>query len=152
MNTGQKNPLWAARMLTWNLIPQVTDVCQEMKESMYTVYEDNSTEMHVKLEELSKVLESCTRLHQELVEATQALSGLRVGISINKQEWWCGGPPRPQTPDCSLHVSSWAPPLLFYSSFPVKMQILLQFMCSQWWCGPFKSNVKKKNVTVVLYC
>lgn len=61
-----------------------------MKESMYTVYEDNSNEMHVKLKELSKVLESCTRLHQELMEATQALSGLRVSIGIKKQDWWSG--------------------------------------------------------------
>lgn len=57
-----------------------------MKEGMYTVYEDNSNEMHVKLKELSKVLESCTRLHQELMEATQALSGLRVTIGIKKQD------------------------------------------------------------------
>lgn len=59
-----------------------------MKESMYTIYEDNSNEMQVKLKELSKVLESCTRLHQELMDATQALSGLRVTIGIKKQDWW----------------------------------------------------------------
>lgn len=61
-------------------------MCQEMKERMYTVYEDNSNEMQVKFKELSKVLESCTRLHQELMEATQALSGLRVSIGSKKRD------------------------------------------------------------------
>lgn len=71
----------------------MTEVCQDMKESMYTVYEDNSNEMQVKLKELSKVLESCTRLHQELMEATQALSGLRVSIGLKKQDWRTGNLP-----------------------------------------------------------
>lgn len=53
---------------------------------MYTVYENNSNEMHAKLKELSKVLENCTRLHQELMEATQALTGLRVSIGVKNQD------------------------------------------------------------------
>lgn len=57
-----------------------------MKENMYTVYEDNSNEMQTKLKELSKVLDNCTRLHQDLMEAAQALSGLRASIGIKKQE------------------------------------------------------------------
>uniref|UniRef100_A0A3B5KF08 Synaptonemal complex central element protein 2 n=1 Tax=Takifugu rubripes TaxID=31033 RepID=A0A3B5KF08_TAKRU len=68
------------------LMNKMTHVCEEMKGSMYTVYEDNSDEMQMKLQELSKVLDNCTRLHQELLEATQALSGLRASLGIKKQE------------------------------------------------------------------
>lgn len=61
-------------------------MCQEMKDSMYGVYEDNSSEMQTKLKELSQVLDNCARLHQELMEATQALSGLRASIGIKARE------------------------------------------------------------------
>lgn len=55
-----------------------------MKEHMYTVYEKNSNEMQVKLQELTEVLESCTKLNSELLEASQALRGLREGLAISK--------------------------------------------------------------------
>lgn len=55
-----------------------------MKEHMYTVYEDNGNEMQVKLQELSEVLESCTKLNNELLEANQALASLRDGLAISQ--------------------------------------------------------------------
>lgn len=62
----------------------MTEVCQQMKDNMYAVYEENSKEMQVKLQELTGVLESCTKLHKELMEASQALSGLREGLAMNQ--------------------------------------------------------------------
>lgn len=55
-----------------------------MKEHMYAVYEANSNEMQVKLQELSEVLESCSKLSEELMEASQALTGLREGLAISQ--------------------------------------------------------------------
>ncbi|XP_072240007.1 synaptonemal complex central element protein 2 [Leuresthes tenuis] len=62
------------------IVEKVTEMCQQMKEHMYTVYEENSGEMQVKLQELSEVLESCSKLNQELLEASQALARLREGL------------------------------------------------------------------------
>lgn len=59
-------------------------MCQLMKEHMYTVYEKNSNDMQVKLQEVSEVLESCTKLNQELLEASQALTGLREALAISQ--------------------------------------------------------------------
>lgn len=64
-----------------HFIFQVTELCQQMKENMYTVYEDNSNEMQLKLQELTEVLESCNKLITELTEASQALAGLRTGLA-----------------------------------------------------------------------
>ncbi|XP_068445378.1 synaptonemal complex central element protein 2 isoform X1 [Clinocottus analis] len=61
------------------LVKKVTEVCQQMKDHMYTIYEENSNEMQLKLQELSGVLESCTKLNNELSEASQALASLRGG-------------------------------------------------------------------------
>lgn len=59
----------------------MTDVCQQMKEGMYSIYEENSNEMQVKLQELSEVLVRCTKLNKELIGAGQALAGLRECLS-----------------------------------------------------------------------
>lgn len=59
-------------------------MCQQMKDHMYTVYEENGNEMQVKLQELSKVLESCSKLNKELMEASRALAGLREGLAISQ--------------------------------------------------------------------
>lgn len=48
------------------------------------VYEENSNEMQVKLQELSEVLESCTKLNKELLEASRALTHLREGLAISQ--------------------------------------------------------------------
>uniref|UniRef100_UPI0037E96226 synaptonemal complex central element protein 2 n=1 Tax=Semicossyphus pulcher TaxID=241346 RepID=UPI0037E96226 len=66
------------------LVQKVTEMFQQMKEHMYTVYEDNSNVMQVKLQELSEVLESCTKLNKELLEASQALASLREGLAISQ--------------------------------------------------------------------
>lgn len=64
-------------------------MCQQMKEDMYTVYENNSSEMQVKLQELTQVLESCAKLNSELTEANWALGSLRGGLAINQtSETW----------------------------------------------------------------
>ncbi|XP_075320386.1 synaptonemal complex central element protein 2 [Odontesthes bonariensis] len=67
------------------IVEKVTETCQQMKEHMYTVYEENSGEMQVKLQELSEVLESCSKLNQELLEASQALAGLREGLGSSQK-------------------------------------------------------------------
>lgn len=53
-----------------------------MKEHMYTVYEKNSSDMQAKLQELSGVLESCSKLNEELQGASQALASLRKGLAL----------------------------------------------------------------------
>ncbi|KAK5610618.1 hypothetical protein CRENBAI_002402 [Crenichthys baileyi] len=67
------------------LTEKVTEMCQLMKEHMYIVYEKNSNEIQVKLQELSEVLENCSKLNQELLEASQALACLRDGLDINQR-------------------------------------------------------------------
>lgn len=56
-------------------------MCQQMKDNMYTVYEGNSNEMQLKLQELTEVLESCNKLTKELMEASQALASLKTGLA-----------------------------------------------------------------------
>ena len=67
-----------------HFIPQVSEMCQQMKEQVYTEYENNSSNMQVKLQELTEVLERCAKLNNELTEATQALGTLRGGLAINQ--------------------------------------------------------------------
>ncbi len=59
-------------------------MCQHMKEHMYTVYEVNSNEMQVKLQELSEVLENCAKLNKELMEARQGLAVLTESLASNQ--------------------------------------------------------------------
>ncbi|KAM7418611.1 hypothetical protein PAMA_015967 [Pampus argenteus] len=66
------------------LMEKVKEICQQMKEYMYSVYEENSNEMQVKLQELSEVLKSCSKLNDELMEACQALASLREGLAITQ--------------------------------------------------------------------
>ncbi|KAM4594096.1 synaptonemal complex central element protein 2 isoform 2-T3 [Fundulus diaphanus] len=67
------------------LTEKVTEMCQLMKEHMYIIYEKNSNEIQVKLQELSEVLENCSKLNHELLEASQALASLRHGLDINQR-------------------------------------------------------------------
>ncbi|XP_051941050.1 synaptonemal complex central element protein 2 isoform X1 [Hippocampus zosterae] len=66
-----------------SLVEKVTEVCQQMKQDLYTVYEENSSDMHVKLMELTNVLEMCTKLHRELLEASQVLASLQDGLAVS---------------------------------------------------------------------
>lgn len=67
------------KKVSFYVLPEMKDVCQQMKEQMYVVYEENSNEMQVKLQDLSEVLERCTKLNNELIEANRALGHLREG-------------------------------------------------------------------------
>ncbi|XP_029015089.1 synaptonemal complex central element protein 2 [Betta splendens] len=64
------------------LVAKVTEKCQLLKERMYMVYENNSNEMEVKMQELYEVLERCTKINNELLEANRALASLREGLPI----------------------------------------------------------------------
>ncbi|XP_049428323.1 synaptonemal complex central element protein 2 isoform X2 [Epinephelus fuscoguttatus] len=65
------------------LLKKVTEMCQQMQEHMYNVYEENSNVMQVYLQELSDVLERCSQLNSELFNASQALESLRGGLAMN---------------------------------------------------------------------
>ncbi|XP_061625664.1 synaptonemal complex central element protein 2 [Phyllopteryx taeniolatus] len=65
------------------IVDKVTEVCQQMKQDMYNVYEENSSEMQVKLLELTDVLETCTRLHTELLKASHVLASLQEGLTVS---------------------------------------------------------------------
>lgn len=80
-------------LTVWLFLPrQVIEMCQQMKSHMYAVYEGNSDDMQVKLQELAEVLDSCTKLNQELQEANQALAGLREDLVPNQSsnQWQTG--------------------------------------------------------------
>nr|XP_057934635.1 synaptonemal complex central element protein 2 [Doryrhamphus excisus] len=62
------------------ILKKVTEMCQQMKQHMYTAYEENSDEMEVKLQELTEVLERCTILHNELLEASCVLARVRESL------------------------------------------------------------------------
>ncbi|XP_042341156.1 synaptonemal complex central element protein 2 [Plectropomus leopardus] len=64
-------------------VEKVTEMCQQMKEHMYTCYEENSNGMQEKLQELSEVLGQCSKLCSELLDASQALESLRGGLAIS---------------------------------------------------------------------
>ncbi|XP_037112946.1 synaptonemal complex central element protein 2 [Syngnathus acus] len=65
------------------IVDKVTEVCQQMKGDLYKAYEENSDEMQVKLMELTNVLDICSKLHRELLEASKVLTGLRDGLAVN---------------------------------------------------------------------
>ncbi|KAK2815711.1 hypothetical protein Q5P01_026178 [Channa striata] len=83
MNNSRDNDQKVMDSLQEKLVAKVMEKCRQMKEHMYTVYEENNSEMQVKLQELSKVLESCTKLSDELLEANKALANLREGLAIS---------------------------------------------------------------------
>ncbi|KAM6941407.1 synaptonemal complex central element protein 2 [Lycodopsis pacificus] len=60
------------------LVDKVTEMCQQMNVHLYTVYEEKSDELNVKLQEVIQVLGNCTKLNAELVEAREALTSLGV--------------------------------------------------------------------------
>uniref|UniRef100_A0A4W5MMW2 Synaptonemal complex central element protein 2 n=1 Tax=Hucho hucho TaxID=62062 RepID=A0A4W5MMW2_9TELE len=65
------------------LVEKVGEICGQMKEHMYTVYEENSHAMQATLQELTLVLESCSRLNTELHTVSQALAGLNRGLTLH---------------------------------------------------------------------
>ncbi|RVE75589.1 hypothetical protein OJAV_G00000390 [Oryzias javanicus] len=61
-------------------VQKMMEMCQEMTGHMHMIYEENSDEMQ--LQELSKVLENCSKLQNELLEASQALSRLKEDLTM----------------------------------------------------------------------
>uniref|UniRef100_A0A674EEW5 Synaptonemal complex central element protein 2 n=1 Tax=Salmo trutta TaxID=8032 RepID=A0A674EEW5_SALTR len=66
------------------LVEKVGEICGQMKEHMYTVYEENSHAMQATLQELTLVLESCSRLNTELHTVSEALAGLNRGLTLHR--------------------------------------------------------------------
>uniref|UniRef100_A0AAZ3P3S5 Synaptonemal complex central element protein 2 n=1 Tax=Oncorhynchus tshawytscha TaxID=74940 RepID=A0AAZ3P3S5_ONCTS len=66
------------------LVEKVGEICGQMKEHMYTVYEENSHAMQATLQELTLVLESCSKLNTELHTVSQALAGLNRGLTLHR--------------------------------------------------------------------
>ncbi|KAG5279021.1 hypothetical protein AALO_G00105250 [Alosa alosa] len=62
------------------LSSEVSVVCQQMKDHMFSVYEENSQAMEARLTELSQVLQNCSRLLAELQGVSQDLSALNTGL------------------------------------------------------------------------
>ncbi|XP_061844203.1 synaptonemal complex central element protein 2 isoform X1 [Nerophis lumbriciformis] len=65
-------------------LPKVTEMCQQMKQDMYIAYEENSVVMEVKLQELTEVLERCSVLQNELLEASSVLANIRENLAIDQ--------------------------------------------------------------------
>ncbi|XP_038163217.1 synaptonemal complex central element protein 2 [Cyprinodon tularosa] len=66
------------------LIEKVTEMCQLMREQMYKIYEKNSSEFQRKLQSLTEVVDNCSKLNYDLLEASQALACLRSGLDIDQ--------------------------------------------------------------------
>lgn len=80
INTSRASDQQVTDIFQQQLLEKVSEIYQQLKEQLYTVYDDNSNKMQEKLRELSQVLENCSRLNHELVEATQALACLRDSV------------------------------------------------------------------------
>ncbi|XP_057700532.1 synaptonemal complex central element protein 2 isoform X2 [Corythoichthys intestinalis] len=83
IHTRRSNNLKEIESFQKVLVDKVTEVCQQMKQKLYKAYEENSSEMGLKLQELTDVLEMCTKLHGELLEASHVLGGLRDGLAVS---------------------------------------------------------------------
>ncbi|XP_061844206.1 synaptonemal complex central element protein 2 isoform X2 [Nerophis lumbriciformis] len=66
------------------ILEKVTEMCQQMKQDMYIAYEENSVVMEVKLQELTEVLERCSVLQNELLEASSVLANIRENLAIDQ--------------------------------------------------------------------
>ena len=62
------------------VISQVSMVCQQLKDHMFIVYEENSQAMEARLLELSQVLENCSQLLADLQGVSQDLAALNTGL------------------------------------------------------------------------
>lgn len=60
--------------------PQVREVCQQVKEQMYSSYEEHGRWMEANLQELSEVLERSSQLSIELQGASQTLSAINNSL------------------------------------------------------------------------
>ncbi|XP_029912789.1 synaptonemal complex central element protein 2 isoform X2 [Myripristis murdjan] len=62
------------------LISKVNEVCQQVKEQMFTSYEEHSCGMEASLQELSEVLERSSQLSSDLQEVSHTLSAINTGL------------------------------------------------------------------------
>lgn len=60
--------------------PQVGEVCQELKEQLFSSYEEQGQRMEEQLQELSQVLERSSQLRSELQEASFTLSAINTAL------------------------------------------------------------------------
>ncbi|CAB1341964.1 unnamed protein product [Coregonus sp. 'balchen'] len=62
------------------LINKVSEVCQQVKEQMFSSYEEHGCGMEANLQELSEVLERSSQLSMELQGASQTLSAINNSL------------------------------------------------------------------------
>ncbi|XP_036379678.1 synaptonemal complex central element protein 2, partial [Megalops cyprinoides] len=62
------------------LTQKVAEVCQRVKEQMFSSYEGNSRVIESRLVELSAVLERSSQLISELQDASQTLAAINMGL------------------------------------------------------------------------
>ncbi|XP_068607410.1 synaptonemal complex central element protein 2 isoform X2 [Brachionichthys hirsutus] len=83
VNSNRSSDMIMIESFQEQMIEKVVEMCQLMKSHMCATYEANSMEMQPKLQELSEVLENCTKLGNELLEVNQELVGLREACLPN---------------------------------------------------------------------
>lgn len=59
---------------------QVSEACQQLKEQVFTSYDEHGHRMEASLQELSEVLERSSQLSSELHGASQTLSVINVDL------------------------------------------------------------------------
>ncbi|XP_066566478.1 synaptonemal complex central element protein 2 [Amia ocellicauda] len=62
------------------LMTKVKDLCRQVNEHMFAVYEENSKLIEEKLQELSEVLQRCSLLNADLQRASQTLVAINKGL------------------------------------------------------------------------
>ncbi|XP_071387364.1 synaptonemal complex central element protein 2 [Centroberyx affinis] len=62
------------------LLSKVNEVCQQVKEQMFSSYEEHGRGMEASLQELSEVLERSSQLSMELQGVSQTLSAINTGL------------------------------------------------------------------------
>lgn len=67
--------------------PQVSEVCQQVKEQMFSSYEEHGCGMEANLKELSEVLERSSQLSMELQGASQTLSAINNSLQQTAENW-----------------------------------------------------------------
>ena len=60
--------------------PQVGDVCQQVKEQLFSSYEEQGQSLEQQLQELSRVLERSSSLSTELQDVSATLSVINTGL------------------------------------------------------------------------
>ncbi|KAL1005808.1 hypothetical protein UPYG_G00064230 [Umbra pygmaea] len=63
---------------------KVGEICGQMKEHMYSLYDETSCAMQATIHELTTVLESCRQLTTELQAVSQALTELNKGLAAEQ--------------------------------------------------------------------